>query len=168
MIRFNFPYRLCKRAAMTTINQVLASTPFRKTSTPLSSQSESPWIPETPLSSSENSSAIDTYNAAINQIALLTPGVSREPLPFQLKTPWDEARDADKKKIIEKVSEDCLLVCKAIAPESGNKLFESLEFLKEERIDCPARDDLVMLMTTYKNATSKNLKKQILSLYAFR
>ena len=66
------------------------------------------------------------------------------------------------------MSEDCLLVCKAIAPESGDKLFESLEFSKEERIDRPARDDLVMLMTAYKNATSKNLKKQILSLYAFR
>ena len=74
----------------------------------------------------------------MDAIALLTPGVRREPLPFQLKSPWDEAREADKKKIIEKASEDCLLVCKAIAPESGNKLFESLEFSKEERIDRPA------------------------------
>ena len=84
MICFNFLYGLCKRAAMTTINQVLASAPFRETSTPLPSQGESPWIPETPLSSSENSSAIDTYNAAINEIALLTPGVSWDPLLFQL------------------------------------------------------------------------------------
>ena len=153
---------------MSTISQVLASTPFRETPTPQCSEGESPCIPETPLSASENSSAIDTYNAAINEIALLTPGVSREPLPFQLKTLWDEAREAEKKKIIEKASEDCFLVYKAIAPESGEKLFESLEFSKKERIDRPARDDLVMLMTTYKNATSKNLKKQILSLYAFR
>ncbi|KAK2561695.1 hypothetical protein P5673_015052, partial [Acropora cervicornis] len=94
------------------------------TSTQQPSQGKSPWIPETPLSSSENSSAIDTYNAAINKIALLTAG--------------DEARDADKKKIIEKASEYCLLV---------------------ETIDHPARDDLVMLMTAYKNATSKNLNK---------
>ena len=95
------------------------------------------------------------------------PGVSRDPLLFQLKTPWDETRDADK-KIIEKASKDCLLEGKAITPESGNKLFESLEFSKDETIDHPARDDLVMLMTSYKNATSKKLKKQILSLYAFR
>ena len=89
-------------------------------------------------------------------------------LLFQLRAPWDESRDAEKKKIIEKASEDCLLVCKAIAPESGDKLLKSLEFSKEETIDRPARDDLVILMTAYKNATSKNLKKQILSLYAFR
>ena len=36
-----------------------------------------------------------------------------------------------KKKIIEKVSEYCLLVCKTIASKSGDKLFESLEFSKE-------------------------------------
>ena len=146
----------------------ITSTPFRETSTPQCSQGESPWIPETPLSTSENSNALDTYNAAINEIALLTPGVSQKPLPFQLKTPWDEAREADKKKIIEKASEDCLLVCKATAPESDEKLFKSLQFSKEERIDSPAHDDLVMLMTAYKNAASKNLKKQILSLYAFQ
>lgn len=169
MICFYFLCRLCKRTAMTTISQALASTPFQETpSAPQCSQGKSPWIPETPLSTSENSNAIDTYNAAINEIALLTPGVSREPLPFQLKIPWEEAREDDKKKIIKKASEDCLLVCKAIAPESGDKLFESLEFSKEERIDRPPRDDLVILMTAYKNASSKNLKKQILSLYAFR
>ena len=72
---------------MTTISQVLASTPFRETLTPQCSQDATPWIPETPLSTSENASAIDTYNAAINEIALLTPGVSQEPLPFQLKIP---------------------------------------------------------------------------------
>ena len=72
---------------MSTISQVLASTPFRETSTPQCSQGESPWIPETLLSTSENSNAIDTYNAAINEIAHLTPGVSLKPLPFQLRTP---------------------------------------------------------------------------------
>ena len=107
---------MCKRAAITTISQVLASTPFRETLTPQCSQGATPWIPETPLNTSENASAIDSYNAAINEIALPTPGVSRERLPFQLKIPWDEARGADKKKIIEKASEDCLLVCKVIAP----------------------------------------------------
>ena len=159
---------MCKRAAMTTISQVLASTTFRETLTPQCNQGATPWIPETPLSTSENASAIVTYNATINEIALLTPGVSREPLPFQLKIPWDEAKKADKKKIIEKASEDCLLACKTIAPESGDKLFESLGISKEKKIDRPARDDPVILMTAYKNATSKNLKRQILSLYAFR
>ena len=52
------------------------------------------------------------------------------------------------------MNKDCLLVCKATVPESGDQLFESLEFSKEERIDRPPHDDLVMLMTVYKNATS--------------
>ena len=67
---------MCKRAAMTTISQVLASTTFRETLTPQCNQGATPWIPETPLSTSENASAIVTYNATINEIALLTPGVS--------------------------------------------------------------------------------------------
>ena len=71
---------------MASISQVLASTPFRETSTPQCSQSESPWTLETPLSTSENSNAIDTFNSAINEIALLTPGAPLEPLPFQLRT----------------------------------------------------------------------------------
>ena len=64
---------MCESAAITTI---------RETLTPQCSQGATPWIPETPLSTSENASVIDSYNAAINEIALLTPGVSREPLPF--------------------------------------------------------------------------------------
>ena len=117
----NFLYRMCKRAAMTTISQVLTSTPFCATLTPQCSQGASPWTPETPLQTSKNASAIDTYNAAINEIALPTPGVSREPLLFQLKIPWDEAREADKKKIIEKASEDCPLCVKQSHPRVATK-----------------------------------------------
>lgn len=102
---------------MTTISQALASTPFQETpSAPQCSQGKSPWIPETPLSTSENSNAIDTYNAAINEIALLTPGVSREPLPFQLKIPWEEAREDDKKKIIKKQAKIVSLYVKQSPP----------------------------------------------------
>ena len=45
---------------MTTISQVLASTTFRETLTPQCNQGATPWIPETPLSTSENASAIVT------------------------------------------------------------------------------------------------------------
>ena len=40
--------------------------------------------------------------------------------------------------------------------------------VQRELFDGSAPDDLVVLMTAYKNAKTKNLKKQILSLYAHR
>ena len=40
--------------------------------------------------------------------------------------------------------------------------------VQREIFDGSAPDDLVVLMTAYKNAKTKNLKKQILSLYANR
>ena len=83
----SFPYRLCKLAAITTVSQVLAWAPLRETLTALSSQGESPWISETPLSSPENSITIYSHNPAINEIAFHTPGVSREPLLFHRKDP---------------------------------------------------------------------------------
>ena len=38
--------------------------------------------------------------------------------------------------------------------------------VQRELLDGLAPDDLVVLMTAYKNAKTRNLKKQILSLYA--
>ena len=39
---------------------------------------------------------------------------------------------------------------------------------QREKCEGPASDDLVVLMTAHKNAKTRNLKKQILSLYAYR
>lgn len=39
---------------------------------------------------------------------------------------------------------------------------------QRKKCEGPASDDLVVLMTAYKNAKTRNLKKQILSLYAYR
>ena len=56
------------------------------------------------------------------------------------------------------MSKDCLLVCKAIVPESGNKLLESLEFSKEERIDHPPHD-LVLLIDRIQKCYIEELKE---------
>ena len=40
--------------------------------------------------------------------------------------------------------------------------------VQRELFDGSAPDDLVVLMTAYKKAKTRNLKKQILSLYALR
>ena len=59
-----------------------------------------------------------------------------------------------------------MLVCKVIAPEDADKLFNALTSKEEDK--CQVSDDLKMLMGAFKNANSKNVKTQILSLYAHR
>ncbi|KAK3734708.1 hypothetical protein QZH41_011296 [Actinostola sp. cb2023] len=115
---------------------------------------------------------VDTYNSARDTIANLTaPDVNREPLTSQLKTPLSNLNKVEQLNILQKASEDCLVVCKVIAPGNGEKLFEMMVSAQREKCDDPASplpDDLVVLMTVYKNDTTRNLKKQILSLYAYR
>ena len=48
------------------------------------------------------------------------------PLAFQLDVPWESASPEAKSQSVEKASEDCLLVCNMIAPESGAQLYEAL------------------------------------------
>ena len=87
----------------------------------------------------------------------------------QLKLPLKTVSEKDKSKILEKASEDCLLVCKIMSPLNAEELFESMIRSKEEKTnDFPVSEDLVVLMTAYKNASTRNLKRQILSLYAYR
>ena len=69
--------------------------------------------------------------------------------------------------VVQKASEDCLLVCGAIAPGSGEELFNSMaQSTQREKFEGSPPSDLVVLMTAFKNAKTKNLKRQILSLYA--
>ena len=76
--------------------------------------------------------------------------------------------DGEQLKVVKKAKEDCLHVCNVIAPGNGEELFESMMSEQRELFDGSAPDDLVVLMTAYKNATTRNLKKQILSLYTHR
>jgi len=70
--------------------------------------------------------------------------------------------------VLQKASEDCLLVCSVIAPGSGEELFESMVSVQREKCEGPIPNDLVVLMTAYKNGKTRNLRRQILSLYAYR
>ena len=61
-----------------------------------------------------------------------------------------------------------MLVCSVIAPGSGEELFESMASAQTAKFENQVPDDLVVLMTAYKNAKTQNLKRQILGLYAYR
>ena len=58
-------------------------------------------------------------------------------------------------------------LCQIIAPNAGDELLQSCVPLSDLEAEC-ASGDLVALMQASKNAPPRNLKTQILSLYAYR
>ena len=85
------------------------------------------------------------------------------PLTFQLKTSWSDSTKEDKCICIDKAIEACSVICSIIAQIAGDELLQSVAQLPES-----VSNELVVLMQAYKNAHTKNLKTQILSLYAYR
>ena len=156
---------------MGAIGRMVTSTPFLEDqSTPTSWNPITPcWTPgseEASFTSPVVTDAVGRYNEAMDTIASLTTQeqVEREPLKYQLKTPFQNLlRDWEQLKV-KKAEEDCLHVCNVIAPGNGEELFESMMSVQRELFDGSAPDDLVVLMNAYKNAKTRNLKKQILSL----
>jgi hypothetical protein len=158
---------------METIGLLVTSTPFREPPTPQNIPSTPCWTPGTDAASPPTPLVTDTvraYNSAMDTIANLTAReTKREPLISQLKTPLNNLSKAEQLNVVQKASEDCLLVCSAIAPGSGEELFKSMaQSTQREKFEGSPPRDLVVLMTAYKNAKTKNLKRQILSLYAYR
>ena len=167
--------RPAKEAAVGAIGRMVTSTPFLEDqSTPASWNPITPcWTPgseEASFTSPVVTDAVGRYNEAMDTIASLITQeqVEREPLKYQLKTPFQNLSDGEKLKVVKKAKEDCLHVCNVIAPGNGEELFESMMSVQRELFDGAVPDDLVVLMTAYKNAKTRNLKKQILSLYAQR
>lgn len=158
---------------METIGLLVTSTPFREPPTPQNIPLTPCWTPGTDAASPPTPLVTDTvraYNSAMDTIANLTAReTKREPLISQLKTPLNNLSKAEQLNVVQKASEDCLLVCSAIAPGSGEELFKSMaQSTQREKFEGSPPGDLVVLMTAYKNAKTKNLKRQILSLYAYR
>ena len=109
-------------------------------------------------------SAIPVFNAMekLRQMTTSTNHVS--PLTFQLKTSWSEAKEEEKEVCIDKATEACNLVCEIIAPKAGPELFKSCCSMAKE----DTHGDLLPLMQAYSNAPTRNVKTQILNLYAYR
>ena len=55
------------------------------------------------------------------------------------------------------------MICEVIAPNAGKELFEAMSSTSD---DVRVSEELAALMTAYKNAITRNLKLQILSIYA--
>lgn len=160
-------YRTSKQKAVLAVEEATASTPIGQHAT-----HNKDWSLWTPGMASECSPGVSTeniicvYNSAMNEIANHITGEKHRPLDSQLKTAWDKCSKQEQKNCVEKAKEDCLLVCKVICPEDAEKLFNALASKEEDKYQ--VSDDLKMLMSAFKNANSKNVKTQILSLYAHR
>ena len=59
------------------------------------------------------------------------------------------------------------MICSVIAPKDGDKLFQAIQQPAVAEREGP-RDDLIALMSAYRDASTKNVKTQILSIYAYR
>ena len=94
---------------------------------------------------------------------------SREPLVSQINC-LNNISAKQQQYWIQKATEDCRLVCDVIAPNHSQQLLEAMaSFTLTEQDDETKVDDLVKtLMCAYKNASNRNTKTQILSLYAYK
>ena len=127
---------------MGAIGRMVTSTPFLEDqSTPTSWNPITPcWTPgseEASFTSPVVTDAVGRYNEAMDTIASLTTQeqVEREPLKYQLKTPFQNLlRDGEQLKV-KKAEEDCLHVCNVIAPGNGEELFERPVRLDMENVD---------------------------------
>ena len=106
--------------------------------------------------------ALQDYNEAMATIAMHSQRGKIQPLTFQLTTTWDESKPEEKELCIEKATEACSVVCSVIAPKDGEKLFQAIQLPAPAEHVGPT-DDLIALMSAYHDASTKNLKTQILS-----
>lgn len=88
-----------------------------------------------------------------------------EPLTFRLMSRWDEATPNEKALCLEKVDEACLAVCSVIAPRDSEMLVKAFH---DSALENVCSNDLQALLSAYKNAPTRSLKTQILSIYATR
>ena len=114
----------------------------------------------------KNDALLD-YNEAMAKIAMHSQREKIQPLTFQLTTTWDESKPEEKELCIEKATEACSVVCSVIAPKDGEKLFQAIQLPAPAEHVGPT-DDLIALMFAYRDASTKNMKTQILSIYAYR
>lgn len=172
---YNFLFvtlRLAKRIAALKLATVM-STPNVTPPHPKSAAYTADWASGSESQSSEDENearsgaklAIAAFSNAMESLSQVATNAGRvSPLMFQLKTSWDEASEQEKEVCIDKATEACHLVCDIIAPKAGPELFQSCV--------TPEKDshfsDLVPLMEAYSIASTKNVKTQILSLYAYR
>ena len=68
---------------------------------------------------------------------------------------------------IEKATKACEVICSVIAPKDGSKLFQEIH-QPTANVLVESTDDLIALMSAYRDDMTKNVKIEILNIYAYR
>ena len=128
----------------------------------------SQWTENSIISPAERSTPscdiLDVYNNAFAKLSVETGVGSIAPLESRLKTKWDDASKRDQNTCIDRATEACRVVCEVIAPHDGEELFNAIKNTDDGSIS----EELKLLMIAHRDAPTRNLKTQILSIYAYR
>ena len=92
----------------------------------------------------------NVYNQCMSHLASLTSFKETPPLSFRLTSNWGETTQSEKEACIEKASETCQVRCEVISPNASEELFKAMN----SSSDIYVSQELVALMTAYKNATT--------------
>ena len=106
---------------------------------------------------------LDRYNTAMAQIAGLSDIKIPEPLTFVLKKDWASATETEKQMCEKRVDDACQAMCRVIAPSSSEESLKSY-ITHTSRSD----NEVEALTLAYRQAPTKSLKTQILSIYVLR
>ena len=104
-------------------------------------------------SAEKDRDVLQVYNEAMSSIA--------SPLSFRLVSEWDLATANERALCLDQVDEACRAVCSVIAPRDSEELLQAFEDLAPVNV---FSNDPQALIVGYKNAPSRNLKTQILSI----
>jgi len=130
-----------------------------------SSDEEEPFVV-----TSQDAEMLHVYNTAMSKLAMKSSSSADNfsPLASRLKTSWENTTELDRQKCQEKALQGCLLVCEVIAPNAKDDLFQALSKQSSRESEDDLSKELSVLMTAYRDAPTKSVKLQILSLYAYR
>ena len=142
------------------------------------SQSDTEWTPgfsaardfqesesESECPARPKSRVLYVFNSSMSNLAEIAGKQNIDPLKSQLEH-WEDCSEMEKQTYARTAKEACQLVCHAIAPRDGEKLFQVVQQQQNGGI---ARDTgLEALIAANKKAPSKALKTQILSICANR
>ena len=103
-----------------------------------------------------------TYNNALDDLSKLAGFHTPTKLEFQLHGGLDNASRIEKAECVARATEACKLVCNLIEPDDGETLFNSLP-QKEQEVP----ESIRLLIDAFAQAPTRNLKTQILSIYAY-
>ena len=168
--KFNFSFvihsRKCKQDAYSAMRIWSPGTPA-----PGICSEDPPWTPgqwreeESDLSFDESApDPLKVYNVAMSQIASLSDMKTVEQLTFRLASDWESATANEKALCEERVDEACQAVCKVIAPNASEELLNAYKTSSTLRLDKGEN----ALTAAYRQAPTKNIKTQILSIYALQ